>query len=171
MPATYPNWETLIKLWLKICIHKNLSSRNIDVGNYHREGIQLSRCFSQISSKWLLNFKLESKVIPSNFSEKEFFTLKFSNFRKFWSYSAEDCVFLRIIALSRVIAYSHVFNRRWHLSVYNFIWLSENQITSFSPIFFKLTSPLLHCLWPEKVFCHLHSQYIELHIKTETYDT
>ena len=74
---------------------------------------------------WLLNFNLQSKVISSNFSEKKFFILKFPIFRKIWScvYSGEDGI----------------------SSVFNFIWLSESQIKSFSPILLKLRSHLLYC--------------------------
>ena len=95
--------EQYLNCDLQKCIHKNFSSWNI-LGTILERALNFLAAFLQISSMRLLNFHLQSKVIPSNIYERKFVILKFPIFRKFWS-----CLF----------------NRRWHLLVFNFIWLSK----------------------------------------------
>ena len=83
---------------------------------------------------WLLNFNLQSKVIPSNFYEVELVILKFPNFRKFWS-----CLF----------------NRTWHLPVFNLFDYHRTKLKVYYLFLLKLRLHLLYCLWPQKACCHL----------------
>ena len=66
---THPNEGRVTKLGLKKCVHKNFSPRNTHVRDI------LERAFNFLAAVFanifyvLLNFNLQSKVIPSNFSE------------------------------------------------------------------------------------------------------